>query len=335
MRELSLPPRRRQKLNRGFPPAAPTCCGLFLAAWVALLASAQQANAQASTPSDDASQPSQFPQAQQASPQQPGSASSPGTQTSVPAPPGQEDTLENPVLEQADEDDKVTSLESRIAFKYNHATLNGSSRGDFLRLEWVQAFGPSERMAVRFELPFIHVNGAANEPNANGVGDILVEFIGMLGKTEKFEHSAALEVTVPSASDALVRLGVIGGEGETVIKPAWGFTTEVTALTLLSGNLAYSKAVHTRHGLEGTNEIEPKLILSQAVSKRVGGYLEWNTYYDFNDTRWAQFLQVGIDFVLDRKERWNLSPYFAFALNDFAREMDFKNAAGFDLSYHF
>jgi len=246
-----------------------------------------------------------------------------------------EKALENPVLEQADEDDKVTSLESRVVFKYNHAAFDGSSRGDYMRLEWVQAFGPSKRMAVRFELPLIHVDGATDEPNASGVGDILLEFIGMLGKTEKFEHSAALEVTVPSANDALARLSVIGGEGETVIRPAWGFTTQVTASTLLSGNLAYSKAVHTRYGFEGTSQIEPGLILSQAVSKRVGGFLEWNTYYDFNATRWALALQVGIDFLLDRKEKWNLSPHFAFALNDFAREMEFRSAAGFDLSYHF
>ena len=253
----------------------------------------------------------------------------------TPAATSHEDALENPVLEQADEDDKVTSLESRVVFKYNHAAFDSSSRGDYMRLEWVQAFGPSKRMAVRFELPLIHVNGVTDEPNANGVGDILLEFIGMLGKTEKFQHSAALEVTVPSANDALARLGVIGGEGETVIRPAWGFTAQVTASTLLSGNLAYSKAVHTRYGFEGTNQIEPQLILSQAFSKRVGGFLEWNTYYDFNATQWAQALQVGIDFLLDRKEKWNLSPHFAFALNDFAREMEFKSAVGFDLSYHF
>jgi hypothetical protein len=72
---------------------------------------------------------------------------------------------------------------------------------------------------------------------------------------------------------------------------------------LLSGNLAYSKVVHTRYGFEGTSQIEPGLILSQAVSKRVGGFLEWNTYYDFNATRWALALQVGIDFLLDRKEK--------------------------------
>jgi Putative MetA-pathway of phenol degradation len=249
--------------------------------------------------------------------------------------PGHEDALENRVLEQADEDDKLTSLESRIAFKYNHAAFNDGSGGEFLRVEWVQAFGPSQRMAVRFELPLIRVSGDTHEPNATGVGDILLEFIGMLGKTEKFEHSAALEVTVPSANDALARLGVIGGEGETAIKPAWGFATQVTARTELSGNLSYIKALHARHGFEGTNQIEPQLILSRAFSKRVGGFLEWSTYYDFNANRWAQALQVGIDFLLDRKEKWNLSPHFAFALNDFAREEEFKNAAGFDLSYHF
>ena len=281
----------------------PACRGLFLAAWVALVASAQQANAQATRPSDSTSQPSQFSQAQQASAQQPGSGCLSGAQTPMPTAPSHEEALENPVLEQADEDDKVTSLESRIAFKYNHAAFAGDSRGDYLRLEWVQAFGPSKRMAVRVELPLIHVYGATDEPNANGVGDILLEFIGRLGKTEKFEHTAALEVTVPSANDALARLSVIGGEGETVIRPAWGFTTQVTASTLLSGNLAYSKAVHTRYGFEGTNQIEPELILSQAFSKRVGGFLEWNTYYDFNATRWALALQVGIDFLLDRKEK--------------------------------
>jgi hypothetical protein len=332
MRRLSLPCRR---LNRG-TLAGSACCGLFLAAWVALLVSAQPANAQTSALSDGAAlQQSRAGQAQQPSPQLPGTGSSSGAQTSVPAAPSQEEALENPVLEQADEDDKVTSLESRVALKYNRATFDSGSKGDYMRLEWVQAFGPSKRMAVRFELPLIHVNGATDQPNASGVGDILLEFIGMLGKREKFEHTAALEVTVPSANDALVRLGVIGGEGETVIRPAWGFTTQVTANTLLSGNLAYSKAVHTRYGFEGTNEIQPVLILSQAFSKRVGGFLEWNTYYDFNATRWAQALQVGIAFLLDRKEKWNLSPHFAFALNDFARQMEFKSAAGFDLSYHF
>ena len=80
----------------------------------------------------------------------------------MPTAPSHEEALENPVLEQADEDDKVTSLESRIAFKYNHAAFAGDSRGDYLRLEWVQAFGPSKRMAVRFELPLIHVDGATD-----------------------------------------------------------------------------------------------------------------------------------------------------------------------------
>ena len=334
MRELWLPPRRRQKPNRGFPPAAPTCCGLFFTAWVALVASTQRANAQTSTPSDGASQQSKFPQAQ-ASPQQPGSASSLGTQTSVPGPPGHEDALENPLLEQADEDEIVTNVESRIAFTYDHAGFNEGSSGDYLRLEWVEAFGPAKRMAVKFEFPFIHFDGGANEPNANGIGDILLEFTGMLGKTEKFEHAAAVEVTAPSASDDLVRLGVLGGEGETVIRAAWGFSTQVTAHTLLSGNLAYNKAVHARHGLETTNEIEPELILSQAFGKRVGGYLDWDTYYDFPASEWAQTLKVGIEFVLDRKEKWSVSPYFAFALNDFAREADFRNNAGFYLSYHF
>jgi hypothetical protein len=337
MRRLSIQPCGGQRLNRGVTPAAPTCCGLSLAAWIALAASAQPANAQTSAPSDSrAQQQSQFPQAQQASPQLPASGSPSGAQTSLPSAPNQEDALENPVLEEADEDDEVTGLESRIAFTYDYAGFDGGASGDYLRLEWVQAFGPGKRLAVKVEFPyFIHFDGGANEPNANGVGDTLVEFAAMLGKTEKFEHAAAVEVTAPSASDRLVRSEVLGAEGETVIRAAWGFSAQVTEHTLLSGNLGYNKAVHARYGPETINEIEPELILSQAFGKRVGSYLEWNTYYDFTESKWAQAMKVGIEFLLDRKEKWSLSPYFAFALNDFAREMDFRNNAGVYLSRHF
>jgi hypothetical protein len=335
MRQLSLLPCRAP--NRAAPTGL-ACCSVFLAAWVALLTSAQQANAQTSAPSGDltAPQQSQFPQAQQASPQLPASGSPSGAQTSLPSAPSQEDALENPVLEQADEDDKVTGLESRIAFTYDYAGFDGGASGDYLRFEWVQAFGPGKRLAVKVEFPFfIRFDGGAGEPNANGVGDTLVEFAAMLGKGEKFEHAAAVEVTAPSASDSLVRLGVLGGEGETVIRVAWGFSAQVTPHTLLSGDLGYNKAVHARYGPETINEIEPELILSQAFGKRVGGYLEWNTYYDFTASQWAQAMKVGIEFVLDRREKWSVAPYFAFALNDFAREMDFRNNAGVYLSRHF
>ena len=54
-----------------------------------------------------------------------------------------EKALENPVLEQADEDDKVTSLESRVVFKYNHAAFDGSSRG--LLTAWLRMSPGSNR----------------------------------------------------------------------------------------------------------------------------------------------------------------------------------------------
>jgi hypothetical protein len=254
----------------------------------------------------------------------------------VPAALRHEDALENPVLEEADEEEKVTELKSRVAFTYDYAGFGGGSSGNCLRLEWVQAFGPGKRLAVKVEFPFfIHFDGGAEESNVDGVGDTLVEFAAMLGKTEKFEHAAAVAVTAPSASDSLVRSGVLGAEGETAIKAAWGFSTQVTEHTLLSGNLGYNKAVHARYGAETINEIQPELILSQAFGKRVGGYLEWNTYYDFTESKWAQAMKVGLEFTLDRKEKWGLSPYFAFALNDFAREADFRNNGGVYVSYHF
>ena len=184
-------------------------------------------------------------------------------------------------------------------------------------------------MAAGIELPFMHFNGGAGEPSGNGLGDIKLEFRGMLGKGERFEHAAGLEITVPSATNDLV------GEDETVIKLVWGFSAQVTPHTLLSGELAYNKAVQTSHGLPGTNDIEPELILAQAFAKRIGGYLDWNTYYDFNASEYAQTLRVGFNVELDRKEKWSLVPYFEFPLNHFTRITKIKNIVGMELSYNF
>lgn len=108
----------------------------------------------------------------------------------------------------------------------------------------------------------------------------------------------------------------------------------LTPRTLLSGELGYNKAVHTSHGLPGINNIEPELILTQAIARRAGAYLDCDTYYDFNAGDYAQTLKVGLEFELDRKERWGLSPYFQFPLNHFTRMTDIANSAGVELGYY-
>src|SRR5271157_3189174 len=106
-------------------------------------------------------------------------------------------------------------------------------------LSRLTGFSPSGRMAAGIELPFVHFNGGNGEPSGDGLGDIKLEFRGMLGKGEKFEYAAGIEITVPSASNDLV------GENETVIRLVWGFSAQVTPHTLLSGELGYNKAVQT------------------------------------------------------------------------------------------
>jgi len=103
-------------------------------------------------------------------------------------------------------------MQSHVTFKYNHDEYDGGSSGDLVQIDWLQSFGPSGRLTAGIELPFMHFNGGHGEPSGNGLGDIKLEFRGMLSKRERFEQAAGFVITVPSASNDLV------GEGETVIK---------------------------------------------------------------------------------------------------------------------
>src|SRR5208283_2888952 len=240
-------------------------------------------------------------------------ASSTSAQAPAPAKPKPDDALDNPVIEQADEEQSITYLKSHVTFKYNHDEYDEGSSGNRERIDWQQSFGPSGRMAAGIELPFVQFSGNNGEPSGNGLGDIVLKFRGMLGKGEKFENAAGIEITVPSATNYQI------GENETVIKVVWGFSAQVTPRTLLSGELAYNKAVQTSHRLPGTNSIQPELILSHAFAKRAGGYLDWDTYYDFSASAYSQLLKVGLEFELDRNEKWSLAPYLQFPLNHFTR----------------
>lgn len=211
----------------------------------------------------------------------------------------------------------------------NHDEFDEGASGDQVRIDWLQSFGSSGRMAAGIELPIVHYNGGDFEPSGRGLGDIKLQFRGMLGKWERFEHAAGIEITVPSASNDPV------GEHQTAIRLVRGFSTQVTPLTLLSGELGYNKAVQTSHGLAGTNNLQPELILAQAFAKCAAGYLDWDTYYDFNASEYAQTLKVGLEFELDHKEKWGLSPYFQFRLNHFTRITEIKNSVGFELIYVF
>ena len=273
--------------------------------------------------------PTSDKQAQPISQQQPVNNSSSGSQPSSSAAPRQETALDNPVLEQADEERNIISIQSRLSFTYDHDACDGWASFGCFRVNWLQSFGSSHSLAAEIELPFAFYDGGNSEPSSHGLGDITVKFIDMLDQGEKFEHAAGIEITAPSASSHLI------GEGETVMKLVWGFSTQVTPHTLLSGQLGYNLAVQASQGHPGSNEIEPELILAQAFAKRVGGYIDWDSYYDFNASKYLQILKLGVDVELDRKQKWSVSPYFEFPLNHFTQTTGIKKNVGFEVSYHF
>lgn len=264
------------------------------------------------------------------SPRQSASTAPPGKQNPVPTRSATQDALDDPILEQADEERNITYMESHVAFKYRHDEFDGGSSGDSYKTHWLQSFGPHNRMAAGIEIPFAHASGEGqDEPSAKGIGDIKLDFRGMLGKGEKFEHAAGIELTLPSASNEEI------GEGQTVLTFIWGCSGQLTTRTLLSAELGYNKAVENQRATPGVNSIEPELILSQEFAKRFAGYLDWDNHYNFSVDEYVQTLQAGLEIALDHREKWTFSPYVLFPLNHESRIIETKNAVGFDLSYNF
>lgn len=216
-----------------------------------------------------------------------------------------------------------------MAFKYRYDALDGGMvDGNEIRLRWQQAIGKSKRMAASIELPFAHISEPENQ-SAGGLGDIKLEFRGMLSKGEKFEQAAGVELTLPSASsDAL-------GEGQTVLRLVWGCSGQLTPHTVLTGEFAYNKAVANSHAGPGVNSIEPELILSQIFAKRVGGYLNWDNYYEFNVDKYINTMKVALEIALDKKDKWGFAPYAVFPLSHASSLLETKLGVGFDLTYAF
>jgi Putative MetA-pathway of phenol degradation len=239
------------------------------------------------------------------------------------------DALDNPVLTRADEEDVVPYIESYVAFRYRHDSFDEGLGGDELRIHWLQSFGPSSRFAAGIELPFISVRGGKGDPDETGLGDIKLDFRGMVSKGEKFEHAFGIDVTLPSSTHLLL------DDGQTELKPVWGFSAQVTGSTLLSGDLGYNKAVQTRREEPKFNNLESTIVLSQAFVKRFAVFVESDSYYEFSYKGYAQTLKPGAELLVDRREKWSLSPYVLVSLTHLARLLETKVAVGMDLSYKF
>jgi hypothetical protein len=252
------------------------------------------------------------------------------------AQPDPDDALEVPVLEQLDEE-HVTYMESHVALKYNYDQFENGSNLNRVAVHWLQAFGPSERLAAGIEIPFLNFNGEGVEPDAGGIGDIEVEFRGLLTKGEKFEQAAGIVLALPSASNNLIgdSVGDLLGTGQTVLRLEWGFSLQVTTHSLLSGEVAYNKAVQTRRSEPDVNNIETQLIFSQALGKRFGASVEWSGYYEFHDSEYVETLKPDLEIELDRKQKWSIAPYAVFALGQISRAAEFKYSVGCDLIYTF
>jgi len=231
------------------------------------------------------------------------------------------------VLHQADEDDKETYLESHAAFRYRHDQFPDSLNGDELRIHWQQSFASSGRLAAGIELPFINVRGDGSR--STGTGDIQLDFRGMMGKYERFEHAAGIQVVLPSASHELLE------DGQTVLGLVWGFSAAMTKHTTLDAEFKYRKAVSSRFDTPERNNLGAEVILTHAFTERVGGYLASESYYEFSVYGYVNTLKIGAAVLLDRQKKWSFSPYVLFPLTHAARHLETDGAAGLDLTFEY
>jgi hypothetical protein len=239
--------------------------------------------------------------------------------------------LDNILIEETDEDDVPTDVFSSVSFEYDHGSFSGAVRNDRYRIKGEQAFGPNHRLAIGYELPFIDGYGVdlgdgTPEPSGQGLGDVKVSLSGVLGETARFKHAAKVEFTFPSAPNNVV------GSGQTVIRMEWGLSTPLQSKTTLDGTLAYNKALTTNNG-PGENSFEPEIVLAHEFANRLAGYLDYDTYEDFNAEAFGQTLKAGLTFALDEQKRWGLSPYAQFPLNHFTSSTNLKSDAGVELSF--
>ncbi len=260
--------------------------------------------------------------------QAPPSGTGPAAQVQTPAPGGQGEGLNDPLLQATDDENVLSNLFSRVMAKYDHLLFSNGSEGDRVRISGQQALGPRNRLGLAYEIPYFNIHGG-NAANGAGLGDIKVEFNSLLSKTDRFSHAARAEFTLPSASNPVV------GLGQNIVRAAWGFSTPLSRRTVLSGVLAYNKGMTARPGQKGLNTIEPEAILTQEFTRRMAGFLDWDTYRDFNADRFGQTMKSGFAFQLDRRGRWTGSPYAQFPLNHFTSSTNLKSDIGFDLTWRY
>jgi len=254
----------------------------------------------------------------------------PGSVAPTPAgAPAHSRPLDDVLLKEADEDSVPTDLFSRVSFEYDHQSFSGGADNDRFRIKGTQAFGPKYQLGFGYEIPLIDAHRTGGVPSASGLGDIKLITSAVLGDTGKFKNAVVAEFTFPSASKDIL------GLGQTIIKGAWSFSTPLSERTALSGILGYNKAVNTNRGQQGVNSFEPQAVLVRKFSGRVAGYLDYDTYRDFNANHFGQLLKGGLTFGLDPRLQWSVSPYAQFPLNHFTSSTNIKSDVGVELSWRF
>jgi hypothetical protein len=262
------------------------------------------------------------------------SSSSPPPSTAPPAStpptPGKASQLQNVLLLQADPDIELIYLKSRVGIEYAFTQYYNNGTSNKLKLKGLQGLGHNYRFGLGYEVPYSFVQGGGPlDRSANGIADFKLGFGGYISKSERFGQGVAIKVTFQTAYNSRL------GGSNTVLEPYYSCTLPLGGRMLLTGTLTYGKAIRTRPGARPVSQIEPELAVSRTLGKRVAAYIDWDSYYSFTFDEFGQKLKAGLGVSLDAKNRWSLSPYVEFPLNNFTTRTNEKRAAAVSLKFYY
>jgi hypothetical protein len=247
------------------------------------------------------------------------------------AAPANPQSIYEPVLDQSDEDEKEVYTESHVAFHYRHDWFDEGLRGDEVRTHWQQAMGLSGRMAFGIEVPLINVRDVHGGESTTGTGDIQLDFRGVIGKYERFEHAVGVGALVASSSHEDL------DDGQTVLGAVWGCSAQITDRNTLDAIVRYKRGIYTKWGMPKRNNLGADVIATHAFTPRLAAYFEADGYYEFSQgiEGYAQTLKAGTEVIVDSMKKWSLSPYVLIPITHTARILETGGAAGIDLAFRY
>ena len=218
----------------------------------------------------------------------------------------------------------ITYIRDFVLFRYDYKLQDGPDETNRFRLKLLYAFGPDSRFGASVSVPVMFETTPT--ASAFGSGDTEIVVGAILYRNPSFRTAITFQVTPQTSSENLL------GGSTTTIKPAWGFSQVFSSRCQLTAAFYYEQSVHTVRGAP-TKQFEPDLTFNFRVL-RATWFVEYDSYYLFIPSQYAQTMKLGGSRTLGRDKQWVASAYYSVAINDPGTATQYHYNPGFDLTWY-